>query len=147
MTALSRPKLLESVCLEQSNQLRPRHISSSNQTLGYVNRDRVFVTAYSATLETRLQPGGIMNALVRRALHERRVLRFCYDGGLREVEPHCHGCSKENNETLLASVSFAEVAKNVCDRLVVRTSGNVGTANARSRVLLSRSSLRSGTGS
>lgn len=41
-----------------------------------------------------------MNALVCRAIHERRVVRFCYDGGIRDVEPHCHGCSKEHNDLL-----------------------------------------------
>lgn len=41
-----------------------------------------------------------MNALICRAIHERRVLRFYYDGGIRDVEPHCHGCSKDDNDLL-----------------------------------------------
>lgn len=41
-----------------------------------------------------------MNALLCRAIRERRVVRFYYDGGNREVEPHCHGCSKDNNDLL-----------------------------------------------
>lgn len=41
-----------------------------------------------------------MNPLICRAIHERRVLRFYYDGGIRDVEPHCHGCSKDDNDLL-----------------------------------------------
>lgn len=41
-----------------------------------------------------------MNALVCRAIQERRILRVYYDGGLRSVEPHCHGCSKDGNDLL-----------------------------------------------
>jgi hypothetical protein len=41
-----------------------------------------------------------MNALVCRAIHERKLLRFSYDGGVRDVEPHCHGCSKDDNDLL-----------------------------------------------
>jgi predicted DNA-binding transcriptional regulator YafY len=41
-----------------------------------------------------------MNLLVCQAIRERRVLRFYYDGGTRDVEPHCHGFSKDGNELL-----------------------------------------------
>lgn len=41
-----------------------------------------------------------LNALVCRAIRERRVLLFQYDDGGREVEPHCRGCSKDGNDLL-----------------------------------------------
>ena len=39
-----------------------------------------------------------MNALICRAIRERRVLRFTYDGGPREIEPYCHGLSRDAQE-------------------------------------------------
>ena len=39
-----------------------------------------------------------INAFICRAIRERRVLRFSYDGGSREIEPHCHGFSREAHE-------------------------------------------------
>ena len=41
-----------------------------------------------------------MSALVCKAIQERRVLRLYYDGGTRDVEPHCHGSGKEGQELL-----------------------------------------------
>ena len=41
-----------------------------------------------------------MNSLVCQAIRERRIVRFYYDGGTRDVEPHSHGFSKEGNELL-----------------------------------------------
>jgi hypothetical protein len=41
-----------------------------------------------------------MNSLVCQAIRERRVVRLHYDGGTRDVEPHCHGFSKDGNELL-----------------------------------------------
>jgi hypothetical protein len=41
-----------------------------------------------------------MNAFLCRAIRERRIVRFSYDGGTRDVEPHCHGCSKDGNDLL-----------------------------------------------
>ena len=41
-----------------------------------------------------------MHALVCRAIRERRIVRFHYDEGIREVEPHCHGCSKDGHDLL-----------------------------------------------
>jgi len=34
------------------------------------------------------------------AIRTRSVVQFYYDGGLRIVEPHCHGVSKNGNELL-----------------------------------------------
>jgi predicted DNA-binding transcriptional regulator YafY len=41
-----------------------------------------------------------MNALICRAIRERRLLRFSYEGGDREIEPYCHGFSREAQELL-----------------------------------------------
>ena len=41
-----------------------------------------------------------MNTILCQAIKERRVVRFYYDGGVRDVEPHCHGCSKDDNDLL-----------------------------------------------
>ncbi len=35
--------------------------------------------------------GGEMNALCCKAILERKVIRFYYDGGYRFAEPHCYG--------------------------------------------------------
>jgi hypothetical protein len=39
-----------------------------------------------------------MNPLICRAIRERRLLRFTYDDGEREIEPYCHGFSREAQE-------------------------------------------------
>ena len=39
-----------------------------------------------------------MNAFISRAIRERRVLRFTYEGGSREIEPYCHGLSRDSQE-------------------------------------------------
>jgi hypothetical protein len=36
------------------------------------------------------------------AIRKRMVIRFYYDGGIRIVEPHCHGISTAGNEVLRA---------------------------------------------
>ncbi|HEY3043711.1 MAG TPA: hypothetical protein VGJ39_06785 [Vicinamibacterales bacterium] len=41
-----------------------------------------------------------MSPLVCQAIRERRLVRFYYDGGTRDVEPHCHGFSPDGNELL-----------------------------------------------
>ena len=41
-----------------------------------------------------------MNSLVCEAIRDRRVLRFYYDGGTRDVEPHCHGFGTKGQELL-----------------------------------------------
>ncbi len=41
-----------------------------------------------------------MNTVLCQAIRERRIVRFYYDGGTRDVEPHCHGCSKDENDLL-----------------------------------------------
>jgi hypothetical protein len=41
-----------------------------------------------------------MNPSVCSAIAGRAVVRFQYDGGLRIVEPHCHGMSPAGNEVL-----------------------------------------------
>jgi len=41
-----------------------------------------------------------MNLEICAAIRTRSVIQFYYDGGLRTVEPHCHGVSKDGNELL-----------------------------------------------
>jgi hypothetical protein len=41
-----------------------------------------------------------MHADLCRAIKQRRIVRFHYDGGVREVEPYCHGTSGEGHELL-----------------------------------------------
>jgi predicted DNA-binding transcriptional regulator YafY len=41
-----------------------------------------------------------MNPLVCQAIRDRRVVRFHYGGGTRDVEPYCHGFSKDGHELL-----------------------------------------------
>jgi hypothetical protein len=41
-----------------------------------------------------------MNTQICEAIKARAVVNFYYDGGMRIVEPHCHGISKDNNELL-----------------------------------------------
>ncbi len=36
------------------------------------------------------------------AISTRRMIRFSYDGGVRTVEPYCHGVSTAGNEVLRA---------------------------------------------
>lgn len=42
----------------------------------------------------------MMNPEICAAIRTRSVIQFYYDGGLRTVEPHCHGVSKNGNELL-----------------------------------------------
>jgi hypothetical protein len=41
-----------------------------------------------------------MNTNICSAIRSREVIRFHYDGGIRVVEPHCHGISLAGNEVL-----------------------------------------------
>ena len=41
-----------------------------------------------------------MNSLICRAIRERRLLRFGSEGSVREVEPYCHGFSRESHELI-----------------------------------------------
>ncbi len=41
-----------------------------------------------------------MNALICDAIAKRAIIQFDYDGGMRTVEPHCHGISTAGNEVL-----------------------------------------------
>jgi hypothetical protein len=41
-----------------------------------------------------------MNRDICAAIRDRAVVQFHYNGGLRTVEPHCHGVSKGGNELL-----------------------------------------------
>ena len=41
-----------------------------------------------------------MNTAICAAIENRAVVQFNYDGGLRTVEPHCHGISTAGNEVL-----------------------------------------------
>ena len=43
-----------------------------------------------------------MNTAICAAIGARAVLQFYYDGGLRTVEPHCHGISSARNEVVRA---------------------------------------------
>jgi len=41
-----------------------------------------------------------MNTAICSAIASRSVVQFYYDGGVRIVEPHCHGISTADNEVL-----------------------------------------------
>ena len=41
-----------------------------------------------------------MNATLCKAIQQKRVIRFLYDGDLRVVEPFCHGVSTAGHEVL-----------------------------------------------
>ncbi len=41
-----------------------------------------------------------MRALVCQAIEQRKVIRFHYDGGTRDVEPHVHGVGTDGVELL-----------------------------------------------
>ena len=41
-----------------------------------------------------------MNTAICAAIRNRAVVQFHYNGGLRQVEPHCHGISTAGNEVL-----------------------------------------------
>lgn len=43
-----------------------------------------------------------MNSLLCKAIQEKHVVNFYYDGGYRSAEPHCYGVSKDGNEILRA---------------------------------------------
>jgi hypothetical protein len=43
-----------------------------------------------------------MNTVICAAIKARAVVQFYYDGGLRTVEPHCHGISRAGKEVLRA---------------------------------------------
>ena len=43
-----------------------------------------------------------MNSVLCKAILEKKVIRFYYDGGYRLAEPHCYGISKDGNELLRA---------------------------------------------
>jgi hypothetical protein len=41
-----------------------------------------------------------MHVLVCQAVRQRKVIRFHYDGGTRDIEPHIHGTGKDGEELL-----------------------------------------------
>jgi len=41
-----------------------------------------------------------MNKIICDAISKREIIQFYYDGGIRVVEPHCHGISTAGNEVL-----------------------------------------------
>lgn len=43
-----------------------------------------------------------MNVTICEAIKKRMVIRFYYDGGIRIVEPHCHGIRADGTEVLRA---------------------------------------------
>ena len=63
----------------------------------------VFATSESgAALRTGLgsKTFFVMNPLVCQTIRDRRALRFYYDGGIRDVEPHVHGFGRDGSEFL-----------------------------------------------
>lgn len=56
-----------------------------------------------------------MNKMICDAISKREIIQFFYDGGLRIVEPHCHGISTAGNEVLRGyqSEGFSESGKPV----------------------------------
>ncbi len=53
---------------------------------------------------------GEMNSMICRAIRERRVVRFAYEGGEREIEPYCHGFSRDSQE-LVRGYQIAGVSR------------------------------------
>ena len=43
-----------------------------------------------------------MNKDICSAIKTKRIITFYYDGGLRRIEPYCHGVTKKGNEVLRA---------------------------------------------
>ena len=43
-----------------------------------------------------------MNQDICSAIQTKRIIAFNYDGGLRKIEPYCHGVTKKGNEVLRA---------------------------------------------
>jgi hypothetical protein len=43
---------------------------------------------------------GEVHVLVCQAIAQRKVIRFHYDGGTRDIEPHVHGVGKDGGELL-----------------------------------------------
>jgi hypothetical protein len=43
-----------------------------------------------------------VNSVLCKAILEKKVIHFYYDGGYRFAEPHCYGVSKDGNELLIA---------------------------------------------
>ena len=43
-----------------------------------------------------------MNKDICSAIKTKRIITFYYDGGLRRIEPYCHGVTKKGNELLRA---------------------------------------------
>jgi predicted DNA-binding transcriptional regulator YafY len=41
-----------------------------------------------------------VNPLLCQAIAQRKVVRFAYRGGYRDVEPHCHGVTSRGHEVL-----------------------------------------------
>jgi hypothetical protein len=77
-----------------------------------------------------------MNSLVCQAIRERRILRLSYDGGLRDVEPHCHGCSRDDND-LLRAYQIGGVSRSG-DSSGGRCFGSIACPACPSRIAISR---------
>lgn len=43
-----------------------------------------------------------MNTIICNAIRDMKLVKFYYDGGIRIVEPHCHGITTAGNEGLRA---------------------------------------------
>ncbi len=43
-----------------------------------------------------------MNSAISSAIREMKLVQFYYNGGIRVVEPHCHGVTTAGNEGLRA---------------------------------------------
>ena len=43
-----------------------------------------------------------MNQNICSAIRDKKIIAFYYDGGLRKIEPHCHGITKKGNKVLRA---------------------------------------------
>ena len=52
-----------------------------------------------------------MNTAICAAIKNRAVVEFYYNGGLRTVEPHCHGISTAGNEVLRGYQTGGTVAR------------------------------------
>lgn len=81
-----------------------------------------------------------MNATICQAIAVRKVVEFYYDGGIRRVEPHCHGVSSAGNEVLRGYQvgGYSESGQPVGWKLY--SMAKIGTVTATESVFLSNRS-------
>ena len=53
-----------------------------------------------------------MNKIIVQALDEKRLLKFCYGGKIRVVEPHCYGVHKDTMHPVLRAFQLRGKSNN-----------------------------------